>query len=94
MIFEKKKNYIKINNIYINLNNIFQIEIDSEENQIILIFNKQEDFKTICVDYNKEQYYFIIKTLNNWFLNNKSIVEKIKDFIKEKIKKGENKKWK
>lgn len=91
MIIEKKKNYIKINNLYINLSNIFQIEINSEENQIIFMFNKQEDFKKIGVDYQEEQYYFIMKTLNNWFISHESILEKIKNFIKEKRKKYEYK---
>lgn len=88
MIIEKKKNYVKINNLYINLNNIFEIEIDDEENQIIFIFNKQEDFKRIAIDYQKEQYYFIMKTLNKWLLSHETIIEKIKEFIKERIRKN------
>lgn len=86
MILEKKKNFIKINNLYINLKNIFEIEIDDEEHQIIFIFNKQEDFKRITVDYQKEQGFLIRKSINNWLLSHENIIEKIKKFIETRLK--------
>lgn len=84
----KKNNFIKFNNRYINLINILEIDINSEESEITLYYDATQEFKIKTIHFNVYEFYFFKNKIENYIDEcNKTKIQKIITFIKRGVKK-------